>query len=119
MAPHAQLRLPQGKRLAGGDAQLPFHKIQPGNHFGDRMLDLQARIHFHEIERIVFYDEFNRAGPDVTHRFGRGDGGFAHRRPARVGHAWRGRFFQYFLMTALHRAIAFEQIKAIAQRIGE
>ena len=45
------LRLRQ--RLAGRDAQLPFDEIEPGDHLGDRMLDLQPRVHLHEVERAV------------------------------------------------------------------
>ena len=40
-------------RLAGGHAQLPFDEIEAGNHLGHRMLDLQPRVHLHEIERAV------------------------------------------------------------------
>jgi hypothetical protein len=69
----------QRQRLAGGDAQLPFDQILAGDHFGDRVLDLQAGVHFHEVERAVLIgDELDRAGADVADRLGGGDGGFAH-----------------------------------------
>ena len=41
----------QRQRLAGGDAQLPFDQVEAGDHLGDRMLDLQPRVHLHEVER--------------------------------------------------------------------
>ena len=36
--------------LAGGDAQLPFHQVEPGDHLGDRMLDLEPGVHLQEVE---------------------------------------------------------------------
>ena len=50
MAIGCDLILSQRQLFAHGDAQLPFNEVKPGDHFGDRMLDLQARIHFDEIE---------------------------------------------------------------------
>jgi hypothetical protein len=50
--------------FAGGDAQLPLDQIQAGDHLGDRMLDLQARVDLHEVEiaRRRADDELDRAG---------------------------------------------------------
>jgi hypothetical protein len=36
--------------LAGGDADLALHQIDAGDHFGDRMLHLNARVHFDEVQ---------------------------------------------------------------------
>ncbi len=84
------------------------------------MLDLQPRIHFHEIKRAILVDdEFDRAGADVVDRQCRGDGGVAHGESSCRGHARRRRFFQYFLMTALHRAIALEQGHACTLGVGK
>ena len=72
--------------FAGRDAELPLHKIEPGDGFGDRMLDLQPRVHLHEPEAALFQptgavgDEFDGAGAFVTGGLGGGDGGFAHAR---------------------------------------
>ena len=50
------------KRLAAGDAQLQFDQIEPGDRLGDGMLDLQPRVHFHEIELAALIEqEFQRA----------------------------------------------------------
>ncbi len=70
----------QRQRLAGGDAQLPLHQILAGDHLGDRMLDLQPRVHLHEVEGVALGDELHRAGADVADRAGGGDRGLAHRR---------------------------------------
>ena len=40
--------------FAARDAQLFADDIDAGDHFGDRVLDLQARVHFYEIELAVF-----------------------------------------------------------------
>ena len=60
-----QLVLAAGQRLAGGDPQLPFDQIQAGDQFGDRMFDLQAGVHLHEVEAaVLIQQEFHRAGAD-------------------------------------------------------
>ncbi len=112
------------QRFPGRHAQLPFDEVLPGDHFGDRMLDLQPRVHFHEIERSVAReavgsDEFDGAGADIADRFRRGDRRFAHRAAMRVLHAGSRRLFEHFLMAPLHRAIALEQIDGRTVRIGE
>ena len=43
-----QLVLHARQRLARGHAQLPLDQVPAGNGFGDGVLDLQARVHFHE-----------------------------------------------------------------------
>ena len=54
--------LHQPERLAAGDAQLQFDQIEPGDRLGDGMLDLQPRVHFHEIELAALIEqEFQRA----------------------------------------------------------
>ena len=86
MAANLQLFLLQRQRLAGGDAQLPFDQIQAGDHFGDRVLDLQAGVHLHEVEGAVLVgDELDRAGADIANCLGRGNGGFAHLAAAFLG----------------------------------
>ena len=41
----------------------PFDKIDAGDQLGNRMLDLQAGIHFQEVERLVLSaDELDRTG---------------------------------------------------------
>ena len=59
----------QRQRLARGDAQLPLDQVEPGDHLGHRMLDLQPRVHLHEVEAAVGVgDELDRAGADVADR---------------------------------------------------
>ena len=64
-------------------------------------------------------DELDGAGADIVHG--------ARRQHRRIGdgfargvvHARRGRFFDHFLVAALQRAIALEQMHDIAVRIAE
>ena len=65
------LVLPARQALAGRDPQLPLDQVEAGDHLGDRMLDLQAGVHFHEIECAGargLDDELDGAGADVTDR---------------------------------------------------
>ena len=117
------LRERQGE--ARGDLQLPVNQIDSGDHFRDRVLDLQARVHFHEIKTVrsvdlvTFDDELHRAGALIADRLRRGERGFAHGVAYGRGDAGRGCFLDNFLMTPLQRAVAFEQMDRIAVRIGE
>ena len=51
---------------AGGDADLLAHDVDAGDRFGDRMLDLQARVHLDEIEAAVLVQEFDGAGAQIA-----------------------------------------------------
>ena len=53
---------------AGSDPDLLDHQVAPGNHLGDRMLDLDAGVHFQEIVAVsaVVEHELDRARPHVV-----------------------------------------------------
>ncbi len=120
MAVDDQLFLAQRQRLPGSHAQLPFHQVQPGDHLGHRVLDLQPRVHLHEVEAAVLVgDELHRARADITHRLGGVDRGLAHGGAALARHARRGGFFQHLLVATLHRAVALEQVDAVAMAVAE
>src|SRR4029078_12789286 len=79
MSVDGELVLGERQFFARGHAQLPFHEIEAGDAFSDRMLALEASIHLHEIERAVSIEqELDRAGPDIADGFGGGERGFAH-----------------------------------------
>ena len=49
--------------LAGGDADHLLDQIDAGDELGHRMLDLQPRVHFQEVETAILAgDELDRAG---------------------------------------------------------
>ena len=112
--------LRQSQRFARGHAQLPFHKVDPGDGLGHGVFHLQPGIHFHEVELSVAVEQkLHRAGPDVTDGAGR-----AHRRLAnacaqRGIHGGRGRFFNDFLVPALYRAVAFAQVNHVSMAVGQ
>src|SRR5262249_51578557 len=89
------------------------------------MLDLEARVHFHEPEPVGrkaltrLGNELDRAGADVTHRLGGGDRGVPHGGTHRIAHAGRGRLLDHLLMTALERAVALVQMNDVAARVAE
>ena len=75
-----------GKILGGvaqffalGHAELLGHEVQPRDHLGGRMLDLEARVHFHEVEiEIRVHQKLDCAGVFVADRLGGAHGGGAH-----------------------------------------
>ena len=114
--------LQQRQPLSGSNAQLPLDEILSRDHLGYRMLDLEPRIHLHEIERIGargIDDELDGARADVADRLRSRYRRFPHRAPSLRRHARRRRFLEHFLVSPLHRAVALEQIDAIAERVGE
>ncbi len=109
-----------GKLLAGGNAELQVHQIDPGDQLGDRMLDLQARIHLEEVEvALLVGDELDRAGVGVAAGLCRLHGDFAHLPPHFGGRNRRRSFFEHFLVAALHRAFALAEVDAVAMLVGE
>ena len=55
--------------FARGDPDLPLHQVDAGDHLGDRMLHLDARVHLEEIERAVLVEqELDRPGVHVADR---------------------------------------------------
>ena len=103
----ADLRLRQRQTLAGSNAKLPLHQIESGDRFGDRMLDLQPRVHLDEPERAspqtpcAVGDELDRAGALIADGAGGLDGGITHLRAQFRSHAWRSRLLHDLLVPAL------------------
>ena len=114
------LRLIQRQGLALGDAQLPFHQVQPGNGLGHRMLHLQPGIHFHEEEiTALVQQEFHSACAYIADRQGRPHCGLAHGLAQWLTQAGGGRLFEYLLVAALDRAVPFVQVEAVALAVGK
>ena len=66
MAAQHDVALAEAQLLARGDADLLLHDVDAGDHFGDRMLDLHARVHLDEVELAVLVQELERAGAAVA-----------------------------------------------------
>ena len=58
--------LRERQRLAGGDAEHLLHQVDPGDQFGDRVLDLQARVHLQEEEAAVLAGDEQRAHDEIV-----------------------------------------------------
>ena len=120
-----QLILLERQGLAVGDTELPFHQIEPGDRLGDRMLDLQARVHLHEPEGVRFQaaravgDELDRAGALVADRLGGGDRGLPHAGAQIGAHAGRRRLLDHLLVAALQRTVALAEMDDVAVAVGE
>ena len=69
MAMAAHVALGKRQSLAGGDAQHRLDDIDAGHHFGDGVLDLEARIDLQKVVGIAAHDEFDRADPAIIQTF--------------------------------------------------
>ena len=108
------------KRFARGDPDLFLHQIAAVNFFGNRVLNLDARVHLHEIKVSIFVDEkFDRSGVFVFDRFRQLDGRVAHFFAKRRRNERRWTFFDYFLIAPLDRAIAFAKMNNSTMTIGD
>ncbi len=114
------LFLAQRQAFAAGDEDLPAHQVDAGRQFGDRMLDLEAGVHFQEVEAAVLVEhELDRAGADVVDRAGRGQGRLRHATAQVLVQGWGGRLLEDLLVAALDRAFALEQVHDLAVAVAE
>ncbi|MCY1213453.1 hypothetical protein D9M72_252340 [compost metagenome] len=120
MADQRHLLLGDRQRFATGNANLPGHQVEAGDGFGDRVLHLQAGVHFHEEEvATLIQQEFHGAGTDVADGLGGAHGGFTHGAAQFRRQAGGGRFFDDFLVAALDGAVALVEVQAVAVAVGE
>ena len=114
------VRLREAQLFARRDADHLLDEVDAGDHLGDRMLDLQARIHLEEIERAVLAgDELDRAGGIVADGLGERDGLLAHLAPRRLVEKRRRRLLDDLLVAALDRAFALAEIDDVAVLVAE
>ena len=88
------------------------------------MLNLQAGIHFHEIELHaavgqLLDDELDCPRADIVHSPRSSHRRFAHLLAHRVAQAGGGRFFQHLLMTTLYRTVTLKQIHIVAMGVAK
>jgi len=116
---HADLRIRE--RLPLGDQDLRLDQVVAGDLFGDGVLDLDARIDFDEVELagIDIEEKFDRAGVVKARGATDGEGGVPEGLARGVIEV-RGRGqLDDFLMAALQRAIAFEEMDEIAVTVAD
>ena len=120
-----QVALGEGQGFACRHTQLQFHEIKAGDRLGNRVFDLQARVHLHEPEPVLAQragavgDEFHRARAPVADAAGGLDRRLGHRGTDGFGHAGGGGFLDDLLVAALQRAVAFIKMDRGAVRVGE
>ncbi len=103
------------------DADLRFDNINAGDFFGDRMLDLDARIHLDEIVTagVGIQQKLHRAGVRIAHLAAQFQGRFAQFVACGVVKIRGGRALHDFLVAPLHRAVAFKQMDELAVRVTQ
>ena len=112
--------LVKGQRLAAGDAQLPFHQVEPGDHLGDRVFHLQAGVHLQEVKILLrVHDELDRARIDVVGGARQVAGGLAHALAQFRTDRGRGRLLDHLLVAPLDGAFALAQVDDIAVAVGQ
>src|SRR3989442_1218119 len=103
VADDGDLVLRRRQVAAGGDADLLQHEVDVGDALGNGMLDLDAGVHFDEIELAVLVQELDGADTEifhVLHRLGAGSTDFC----TRAGSQYRrGTFFPDLLLAPLYR----------------
>ena len=117
---NADIALFVAKGFTGGDRDHFFDKIKAGDHFGYRMFDLKAGIHFQKIEiAITINDKFDRTGTVIANRRGKPNRFGTHCLTGGIIQKRRWCFFDDFLVAALDRTFALIQMDAIAGFIGQ
>ena len=119
MATNLDFFLLDGQRLASRDTQLFLDQVNAGNHFGDRMFNLNTGVHFNEVELTVFKQELKGACAAIADVDTRFRAAFADVATQFRGNARRRRFFDHFLVTTLHGAVAFRQIDSVALAVSQ
>src|ERR1019366_153956 len=94
-----------------GEAYLGFDQVHAGDHFRDRVLHLNAGVHFDEVKRAVFiHQEFHCARAAVADTFERLHDLRSDLRPLPVIDRRRWGLFDELLVTALDAAFAFAKV---------
>ena len=112
--------LGEREALATGDAQLPLDDVVPGHELGDRVLHLEPRVDFHEVEVAgAGPQELHGAGTDVAHALGELRGELRQLSSLGRRHHGRRRLLDDLLMSPLDRALALAQAHHVAVAVGE
>ena len=117
----AQLDLVLGDRelLAGGDQHLLADDVDPGDHLGHAMLDLDPGVHLEEEVIVADLHPLDRAGAAIVDRAGCFGGDLADPL-AHLGVDVRARrLLDQLLVAALDRAVALAEVDHVAVRVGE
>ena len=98
---------------------LCFHNIHTRDVFRHRMLHLHTRVHLDEIKLTVFIQKLKGTRTAVTNFFTRSNTALTDFVDEFAGDAWCRRFFDHFLVTALHRTVALAQIHRVFEFVSQ
>jgi hypothetical protein len=103
------------------DLDLAAHQVDAGDHLGDGVLHLDARIHFDEVPGagIGIHQELHGSGVVIAGGARQLDGGFGQRAADGIVEAHGGRHFHHLLMPPLHGAIALIEVQQVAGAIAQ
>ena len=119
MVAEADLRI--GEAVALGDTDLAANDVDPGDLFGDGVLDLDAWVDLDEIEPagVGVDEELDRPGILVAGRPADRQGSVADLLPHAGIEVRRGGHLHHLLVAALHRAVAFEEVHEPPVHVAE
>src|SRR5690606_7957443 len=105
MAAELHVALAQCEFLACSDEDLLLNQVDARDHFCNRVLYLNTRVHFDEIELAVFVEEFKRTRATVLHATAGFCTAFANAFDQATGNTGRRRFFDDLLVAPLHGTV--------------
>ena len=112
------------ERSTSCDAQLRAHEIDARHLFRYRVLDLQARVRFDEDERALaagacVQKKFKRPEASKSGCVSQARSGSVHVLAERVGETRSRRNLDQFLIAALERALAFEEVRDVTRTVTD
>src|SRR5207249_2641551 len=111
--------LPVREPFPCGDEDLVTNQIDTGQEFSHRMLNLNARVHFHEIELLSFVDEkLHRSNIRIADLLDRLHDAAPHFRAQFRSHDDGRGFFDQLLMTALDRALPLAGVDRVSKLVS-
>ena len=120
MAGQPDVLLAQRQRLAGGDQHLLADEVEAGDNLGDRVLDLDARVHLHEaVVAVAVEQALDRPGRAVADGARGLDRDRADPLAERGVDRGRRRLLDELLVAALDRAVALAEVDHVPVRVGE
>ena len=119
MAMEFDVALRDFEAASGGDADLLEHEIDVGDHLGDRMLDLDARVHLDEVELSLLVEELDRSNSEIFELAHRVCRRLSHRAACRLVQRRAGAFLPDLLIAALQRAVALAEMDGAAIAVAE
>ncbi len=115
---HVALR--ERQLRAGGDLDLGAHQVEARDELGDRVLDLDARVHLEEEELAVTVEQaLDGARADVADGACGIDRHRPHAGPELGRDRGRGRLLEHLLVAALERAVALAEVDRRAVGVCE